>query len=96
MDPKKYIEKMAQSYEQMFGKKLGRKPYSPLDEGDHPELDTSEFLSEDDMENFSDISPIKATAMTSCPYPAATTICNFYEPDNNNFRRCMPLLQSAG
>ena len=41
MDPKKYIEKMIQSYKQMFGTKLGRKPRSPLEEGDHPELDLS-------------------------------------------------------
>jgi hypothetical protein len=49
MDPKKYIEKMIQSYEQMFGTKLGKRPYSPLEEGDHPELDTSSFLCEDDI-----------------------------------------------
>ena len=49
MDPKKYIEKMVQSYEQMFGTKLGKRPYSPLEEGDHPELDTSSFLGEDDI-----------------------------------------------
>ena len=40
---------MIQSYKQMFGTKLGRKPRSPLEEGDHPELDTSEFLCEDDI-----------------------------------------------
>ena len=51
MDPKKYIEKMVQqSYKQMFGTQLGRKPYSPLEEGDHPELDTtSGFLNEDEI-----------------------------------------------
>ena len=47
IDPKKYIEKMVQSYEQIFGTKLGKKPYSRLEEGDHPELDASSFLSEE-------------------------------------------------
>ena len=48
MNPTKYIDKMVQSYERMFGSTLGKKPHSPLEESDHPELDTSEFLSDDD------------------------------------------------
>ena len=45
---KKYIEKMISSYETYFGTKPSQKYSSPLDKGDHPELDTSEFL--DDVE----------------------------------------------
>ena len=52
MNPLKYIEKMSQSYEQLFGVKLGTKPKSPLEEGDHPELDTSEFLDNDDTQKY--------------------------------------------
>ena len=52
MDPLKYIEKMAQAYEQLFGIKLGTKPRSPLEEGDHPELDTSEFLDDEDTQKY--------------------------------------------
>jgi hypothetical protein len=44
MAPKKYIEKMMMGYEQMFGEKLSTKVHSPLEKGDHPELDTSELL----------------------------------------------------
>ena len=45
---KKYINKMISSYETYFGTKPSQKYSSPLDKGDHPELDTSEFL--DDVE----------------------------------------------
>ena len=48
MNPRKYIAKMMQSYEQMFGEKPNKRPKSPLEDGDHPELDTSAFLDEDD------------------------------------------------
>jgi hypothetical protein len=42
--PKKYIEKMVSSYVTLFGTKPSTKYMSPLEKGDHPELDTSEFL----------------------------------------------------
>jgi Reverse transcriptase (RNA-dependent DNA polymerase) len=41
--PKKYIEKMLETYVRMFGSKP-RQYTSPLDKGDHPELDDSEEL----------------------------------------------------
>jgi len=44
MAPRKYIERLIQSYEQMFGEKPKTNVYSPLEKGDHPELDTSELL----------------------------------------------------
>jgi hypothetical protein len=52
MNPLKYIEKMAQAYEQLFGVKLGTRAKSPLEEGDHPELDTSEFLDDEDTQKY--------------------------------------------
>jgi hypothetical protein len=46
--PKKYIEKMLDNYRRMFG--TWPKPaHSPLMSGDHPELDTSDLLNEDDQ-----------------------------------------------
>ena len=49
--PKKYIDKMMDSYFQMFGEKP--KPYtSPLERGDHPELDTSEELADADIKKY--------------------------------------------
>jgi len=48
MDPGKYIDKMELAYEQLFHHKPSQKVTSPLEKGDHPELDTSSFLDEED------------------------------------------------
>jgi len=42
--PAKYIEKMIDNYKRMFGENPSTKYRSPLEPGDHPELDTSDFL----------------------------------------------------
>ena len=52
MNPKKYIDKMLQSYELLYGKKPNPTPQSPLPENDHPELDTSEFLDEEGISQY--------------------------------------------
>jgi hypothetical protein len=44
MAPKRYIDKMISTYEQMFGSKPKTNVSSPLEKGDHPEIDTSELL----------------------------------------------------
>lgn len=44
MSPKKYIARMVDSYERMFGQKPKTTYTSPLEKGDHPECDTSELL----------------------------------------------------
>jgi hypothetical protein len=49
--PKKYIEKLLDTYERMFGSKP-RQVSSPLEKGDHPELDSSELLNEDDIKKY--------------------------------------------
>ena len=41
--PKKYIEKMLDNYQHLFGE-APRQVKSPLEKGDHPELDTSDLL----------------------------------------------------
>ena len=50
--PKKYIEKMISSFETMFGHKPSNKIHSPLEKGDYPELDTSEFLNQDRIQKY--------------------------------------------
>jgi hypothetical protein len=51
MDPEQYINLMEDAYKQRFnGETPTTKETSPLDPGDHPELDTSEFLDEDGVE----------------------------------------------
>jgi hypothetical protein len=39
-----YVEKLIKNYERMFGEPPKQNMSSPLEKGDHPELDTSEFL----------------------------------------------------
>ena len=52
MDPKKYINKIEDSYKQLFGCMPNKNFRSPLADGDHPKLDTSEFLDEDDIQKY--------------------------------------------
>jgi len=52
LDPKRYIEKMVQAYEQLYGEKPSTKFHSPLEHNDHPELDTSEFLNDDGIQQY--------------------------------------------
>jgi len=52
--PKKYIEKLVLDFERMFGGKP--KFYtSPLEKGDHPELDTSDELVEEDVKKYQSV-----------------------------------------
>ena len=51
MDPDHYIKRMEESYKQRFpGEEIDKRVTSPLDPGDHPELDTSEFLPRDEIQ----------------------------------------------
>ena len=42
--PRKYIEKMVANYERLFGQPPKQNVHSPLEKGDHPEIDESELL----------------------------------------------------
>ena len=46
--PKKCIERLALQYKSIFGESPSTKVTSPLEKGDHPELDTSPLLGEED------------------------------------------------
>ena len=50
-DPRRYVNKILESYERMF-KEKPRKSRPPLEEGDHPELDTSELCDEHQTKQF--------------------------------------------
>ena len=43
ISPTKYIDKLIKNYEKSFGMKPNTSVTSPLEKGDHPELDTSEL-----------------------------------------------------
>ena len=42
--PKKYIDKLPQTYKRLFNEDIPRGTKTPLDKNDHPEMDTSEVL----------------------------------------------------
>ena len=50
-DPRRYVNKILESYERMF-KEKPRKSGPPLEGGDHPELDTSELCDEHQTKQF--------------------------------------------
>lgn len=52
MKPDKYIERMVDSYQRIFGEKPTHNIYSPLEKGDHPELDTSELLDPEGVQRY--------------------------------------------
>ncbi len=52
MSPRKYIEKLLGTYEHMFGSKPKQNVTSPLEKGDHPELDMSDELDADGIKNY--------------------------------------------
>ena len=52
MSPKKYIERMMFNYEKMFGDLPSMNVQSPLEHGDHPELDESELLDDEGVEKY--------------------------------------------
>ena len=52
---KKYIEKMVATYERLFGTKPKDVYTSPLEKGDHPEMDTSELLDSAGIQQYQSI-----------------------------------------
>ena len=50
--PKKYIERTMDEYRRLYGEYPSRKCNSPLEKGDHPELDDSELLDEDGIRQY--------------------------------------------
>ena len=52
MAPRKYIEKMISNYERVFGETPKQTVMAPLEKGDHPELDTSELLDQEGINQY--------------------------------------------
>jgi hypothetical protein len=52
ISPTKYIEKLIKNYKKLFGMKPRQNVTSPLDKGDHPELDTSELCNEEQISQY--------------------------------------------
>ena len=54
LDPRKYVEKILESYEKMFDNKP-KKTRTPLSAGDHPDNDLSEFCDQDQIKQYQTI-----------------------------------------
>ena len=52
MSPMKYIKRMMDNYIRMFGSAPKTLYRSPLERGDHPELDTLDELDEEDTKKY--------------------------------------------
>jgi hypothetical protein len=52
ISPTKYIEKLIKNCKKLFGMKPSQNVTSPLDKGDHPELDTSELCNEEQISQY--------------------------------------------
>jgi hypothetical protein len=52
ISPQQYIEKMVDNYKRLFGESPLHCSQSPLESNDHPEINSSEFLSEDDIQKY--------------------------------------------
>ena len=50
--PRKYLDKVFANYERMFGEKPKQTVMSPLEEGDHPELDTTDLLDDEGITQY--------------------------------------------
>ena len=56
--PRKHIEKMIDFYLSMFGSKSKLNVMSPLEKGDHTELDTSECLDQNSVQKFQSLAGV--------------------------------------
>jgi hypothetical protein len=64
---KTYIKRMLANYERMFGT-MPRDSNTPLEPGDHPELDTSELLDDDGIKKYQSMIGALQWAVSLCRY----------------------------
>jgi hypothetical protein len=73
MRPTKFIERMVESYRQMFGEKP--KSYqSPLEPGDHPEIDTSEFCDDKQTSQYQSLIGSLQWAISLCRFDISSAV----------------------
>jgi hypothetical protein len=65
---------MMQSYERLFGTPVTLKYYSPLEKGDHPEMDDSDFLNEDDKQIYQSLIGSLQWALSLARFDIATAV----------------------
>ena len=74
MAPRKYIDKLLNVYQQMFGGPPKQTMQSPLEKGDHPELDTSDFLEPEDVTKYQSLIGALQWAITIGRFDIATAV----------------------
>jgi hypothetical protein len=74
MSPKKYISRMHDNYVRLFDEKAKKTFFSPLEKGDHPELDTSELLSPDDVQKYQSLIGSMQWAVSLGRFDIATAV----------------------
>ena len=84
MAPMKYIEKVIANYSKLFkDEKLQKKIKSPLEPGDHPELDDSELLDADGVQKYQSIIGSLQWAISLGRFDIATAVMTL-----SGFRAC--------
>ena len=74
MAPQKYIERLVALYEKMFGEEPSAKMYSPLEKGDHPELDDSELLDATGIQKYQSLNGSLQWAISLGRFDIATAV----------------------
>jgi hypothetical protein len=52
ISPTTYVDKLVKNYEKLFGMKPNTSVASPLEKGDHPEFDTSELCTAEQISQY--------------------------------------------
>ena len=68
-----YVNRMIASYKQIFGE-LPKKVFAPLEEKDHPELDTSEFCDDDGIVKFQSLIGEMQWCISLCRFDIAQAV----------------------
>ena len=74
MQPKKYIERMKKNYEQFFGQKVISTYRSPIEKGDHPETDSSDFLDAEGIQVYQSLIGSLQWAVSLARFDIATAV----------------------
>ena len=74
MQPAKYIDRMVSGYERMFGSKPKTVVTSPLEKGDHPELDSSDLLDPDGVQKYQSLVGLPQWAVSIGRLDIATAV----------------------
>jgi hypothetical protein len=74
MGSSRYIERMSDNYHIMFGERPKTSYTSPLEKGDHPELDVSEELDEDGVKKYQSVIGALQWAVTIGRFDVATAV----------------------